>query len=112
MTNGPVTEGIKAAGTLFHTLREQPLALAMGLMNIALLIFLFYYLSRITSRTETTVAALFTANDKLYSQWSEIIKDTNQLVEKSSHCILPEDAIRLLNAKRQEDGLPTLEVPK
>jgi hypothetical protein len=93
---GVVEEGVKVAGGVIDALRGNPLALAMGIMNIALLLFLFYYLSRITSRTETTVQALFTANDKLYEQWKGIIKDTNDLTEKSMHCILPEDALKLL----------------
>jgi hypothetical protein len=97
---GVLEEGVKTAGGIVDALRSQPLALAMGLMNIALLLFLFYYLSRITSRTETTVAALFAANDKLYSQWTEIIKDTNALVDKSTHCIMPEDALKLMQSAR------------
>jgi hypothetical protein len=103
---GLLEEGVKATGGLFHALREQPLALAMGLMNIALLLFLFYYLSRITSRTETTVAALFSANDKLYSQWTDIIKDTNALVDKSTHCIMPEDAIKLFKTSHPDAAAP------
>jgi hypothetical protein len=104
--SGAIEEGAKAVGGLFHTLREQPLALAMGLMNIALLVFLFYYLSRITTRTEVTVSALFASQDKLYNQWADIIKDTNAMVEKTNHCILPEDAIRLLNARRTIEPSP------
>jgi len=103
---GVLEEGVKTAGGIVDALRQQPLALAMGLMNIALLLFLFYYLSRITSRTETTVAALFTANDKLYTQWADIIKDTNALVEKSTHCILPEDALRLMQNGRPPASPP------
>lgn len=98
---GVLEEGVKTAGGIVDALRQQPLALAMGLMNIALLLFLFYYLSRITSRTENTVAALFGAQDKLYSQWADIIKDTNTLAERSAHCILPEDALKLM-----QDGRP------
>ena len=35
----------------------------------------------------------------LYKQWSVIIKDTNDLTEKTMHCILPSDALMLLNAR-------------
>lgn len=48
------------------------------------------------------LAALFAANDKLYSQWTDIIKDTNALVDKSTHCILPEDALKLLQAGQEQ----------
>lgn len=108
MPNGAVEESAKAAGTLFHTLRDQPLALSMGLMNIALLVFLFFYLSRITTRTETTAAQLFQANDKLFTQWAEVVNDTHKMMERSSHCILPEDALKLINAGIATYGISPL----
>jgi hypothetical protein len=96
---GAVEEGAKAIGGVIDVMRAQPLALMLGLMNIALLVFLFFYLSRITSRTENTVQALFTSNDKLYAQWGTIVKDTNDLTEKALHCILPDDALKLLQVR-------------
>ena len=93
---GAVEEGAKAASGFIDALRSQPLVLMMGLMNIVLLVFLFYYLTRITARTETTVAALFQSNDKIFERWATVIKDQGALVEKSMHCILPEDALKLL----------------
>jgi hypothetical protein len=100
MNPGVVEEGVKAAGGvatgIVDSMRSQPLAIAMVLMNLALLTFLFYYLSRITARTETTVASLFQAQDKLYAQWAIIVKDTNELTEKTMHCVLPEDVLKLL----------------
>lgn len=99
---GVMEEGVKGvagvATGIVNSMRSQPLAIAMVLMNIALLLFLFYYLSRITARTETTVAALFAANDKLYSQWGKVIEDTSKLTEKAMHCILPEDALKLIQS--------------
>jgi|KBSMisStandDraft_5_1062788.scaffolds.fasta_scaffold10733_7 hypothetical protein len=100
-------EGVKQAGNvatgIVDSMKSQPLAIAMVLMNIALLLFLFYYLSRITARTETTVQALFSANDKLFSQWGAIVKDQGALVEKSMHCILPEDALKLLQVPARSE---------
>ena len=93
---GAVEEGAKAASGFIDALRSQPLVLMMGLMNIVLLVFLFYYLTRITARTENTVAALFSSNDKIFDRWATVIKDQGNLVEKSMHCILPEDALKLL----------------
>lgn len=93
---GALEEAAKATGGFIETMRAQPLVLMMGLMNIALLVFVFYYLTRVVSRTETTVKALFEAQDKLFVQWAGIIKDTNTLTEKAMHCLLPEDALKLL----------------
>jgi hypothetical protein len=80
-------------------MRSQPLAIALVLMNLGLLVYLYYYTSRITSRTEATAQALFEANNKLYAQFGTIVKDANALAEKTIHCILPEDAVRLLQAR-------------
>lgn len=102
---GVLEEAAKTAGGVIDAMRSQPLALAMGLMNIALLLFLFYYLSRITSRTELTVNSLFTAQDKLFTQWAGVIKDTNALTEKTMHCILPDDVLKLLQLG------PSLQLP-
>jgi hypothetical protein len=71
-----------------------------------LLLFLFYYLSRITARTEHTVQSLFSAQDKLFDQWGVVIKDQAGLVEKAMHCILPEDAIKLLQVPLQRPAAP------
>lgn len=97
---GVLEEAAKATGGFIDALRQQPLVLMMGLMNGLLLLFLFYYMSRITARTEITVNSLFTAQDKLFDQWGGIIKDTNNLTEKAIHCILPDDAIKLLQVPR------------
>jgi hypothetical protein len=95
---GAVEEGVKVAGGFIDALRSQPLVLMMGLMNITLLVFLFYYLTRITARTETTVHALFESNDKIFDRWAQVIKDQSGLVEKTMHCILPEDALKLIQS--------------
>jgi hypothetical protein len=96
---GAIEEGGKAVGNVVDAMRSQPLAIALVLMNLGLLVYLYYYTSRITSRTENTAAALFDANNKLYAQFGTIVKDTNALAEKTIHCILPEDAVRLLQAR-------------
>jgi hypothetical protein len=99
---GVLEEGAKAAGGVIDALRGSPVALAMGIMNIALLLFLFYYLSRITARTENTVAALFSSQDKLFNQWGVVMKDQNALTEKTMHCMLPEDVERLMKIRPVE----------
>jgi hypothetical protein len=103
---GVVEEGAKVATGFIDSMRNQPLVLMMGLMNIVLLVFLFYYLTRITARTESTVKDLFAANDKIFDRWATVIKDQGLLVEKTMHCILPEDAIKLLQVPRYEPQRP------
>jgi hypothetical protein len=108
---GAIEEAAKATGGFIDAMRNQPLVLMMGLMNIVLLLFMFYYLTRITARTETTVKLLFEANDSLYKQWGTVIKDQGSLVEKAMHCILPEDAIRLLQLPPRSEGPARPEAP-
>jgi hypothetical protein len=93
---GALEEGGKAISGLMEAMRNQPLVLMMGLMNAGLLVFLWLYMSRITARTEITVGNLFAAQDKLYTQWGTIVKDTNELAEKSLHCVTVDDALKLI----------------
>ena len=93
---GALEEAAKATGGLIDAMKSSPLAIANLLLNIAFLVFLFYYVSRISTRAELVVAQMFTANDKLYAQWGTVVKDQNVLVEKAMHCLLPEDALKLL----------------
>ena len=107
-----VEQGGKAVGGVLEIMRAQPLVLMMGLMNAGLLVFLWLYMSRITERTEHTVAALFGANDKLYTQWGKIVADTSELAEKSLHCITVDDAIKLLSAPKAAPlAFPPLTLP-
>lgn len=105
--NPGVLEEIAGTGRgVVEALKGSPMALAMGIMNIALLLFLFYYLSRITTRTELTVSEMFKAQDKVSSQWLTIVKDTGELAEKSLHCITVDDALKLLGAPRLPPANP------
>lgn len=107
---GVAEETAKVAGGIVDAMRNQPLAIANIVLNMCFLVFLFYYVSRISTRAEGTVKELFVAQDALYKQWGVIIKDTNELTEKSMHCIYPDDAIKLLQAPRQPVA-PPMEMP-
>ncbi len=96
---GVLEEGAKAAGGVIEAMRGSPLAIANIVLNICFLIFLFYYVSIIADRARATVGMLFAAQDKAYEQWAAMVKDTNDLTEKTLHCILPSDAMMLLQAR-------------
>ena len=109
---GVAEETAKVASGVVDAMRNQPLAIANIVLNMCFLVFLFYYVSRISTRAEGTVKELFVAQDALYKQWGVIIKDTNELTEKSMHCIYPDDAIKLLQAPRQAAPVaPPMEMP-
>jgi hypothetical protein len=103
---GVLEEGAKVAGGVVDAMRGSPLAIANIILNVAFLVFLFYYVSIIANRAQNTVREMFQAQDNLYKQWSGIIKDTNALTEKAMHCLLPEDAIKLLTIPRYAPPLP------
>lgn len=108
---GILEEGVKTAGGVVDALRAQPLQLANIVLNIAFLIFLFYYVSIIATRAQNTVNALFVANDKMYTQWATVLKDQQGLTEKVMHCILPEDAIKLLQLPPRQFVSPEVPLP-
>jgi hypothetical protein len=103
---GAIEESAKAVGGIVDAMRSNPLAIANILLNICFLVFLIYYVSIIASRAQKVVDALFTANDKIYAQWGVIAKDQNALTEKAMHCILPEDALKLLQAPPRYEPPP------
>jgi hypothetical protein len=108
---GVLEEGAKAAGGVVDAMRGQPLAIANIVLNVCFLVFLFYYVSRISSRAEATVKELFVAQDNLYKQWAVIIKDTNDLTEKAMHCVLPDDILKLQVPPRYEPQRPSAPAP-
>jgi hypothetical protein len=46
MNPGAAEEGAKAAGTFMDIMRQQPLSLALVIMNLALLVLIYFMLSR------------------------------------------------------------------
>jgi hypothetical protein len=110
---GVLEEGVKTAGGVVDALRANPLALANIVLNIAFLVFLFYYVTIIAHRAEGTVKELFQAQDNVFKQWGVMVKDQQGLTEKMMHCILPEDALKLLQAPRvQPQNWPPYAPPK
>jgi hypothetical protein len=96
---GVMEEGGKAVSGVVDAFRSTPAMLAIIIMNIGLMLLLYYYMNRITTRTEVTLKEMYAANDKIYTQWGLVVKDTNALTERALHCILPEDALKLFNAR-------------
>jgi hypothetical protein len=96
---GMLEEGGKAVTGVVDAFRSTPAMLAIIIMNIGLMLLLYYYMNRITTRTEVTLKEMYAANDKIYTQWGAVVKDTNALTERALHCILPDDALKLFQAK-------------
>jgi hypothetical protein len=92
---GIAEETGKAVGGVVDAFRSTPAMLAIIIMNVGLMLLLYYYMNRITTRTEITLKEMYSANDKIYQQWASVLKDTNALTERALHCILPDDALKL-----------------
>jgi hypothetical protein len=105
---GAVEETGKAVGGVIDAFRSTPAMLAIIIMNIGLMLLLYYYMNRITTRTEVTLKELFISQDKLFNQWGTVVKDTNSLTEKALHCILPDDALKLLQVPPRPYGSDTV----
>jgi hypothetical protein len=82
-------------------MRDTPLVLALVVMNLALLVFHWYYASRVQDRIEKTAGQFFQNQVTQNQQWTVVLQDQNKLAEKMMHCILPEDASKLLQIPHQ-----------
>jgi cell division protein FtsL len=85
------------AGTV-EAMKSTPLVLALCLMNIALLVFFWYYISRVLTRTESTAQLFYQNQQAQNASWNEVLKGQNSITEKTIHCILPEDAVKIFSA--------------
>ncbi len=76
MNPGPTEEGIKVAGGFVDALKQQPLSLALVVMNLSLLWFSWMILSSVAKQTEAEVNLLYT--------------DNKQVRDLLSKCVVPE----------------------
>jgi hypothetical protein len=60
MNPGAAEEGVKAAGTFMTIMKEQPLSLALIIMNLALLAFLWFGLKQQSDLRSHDLALYFT----------------------------------------------------
>jgi hypothetical protein len=94
--NGILEKSAESVSGIVTAMRDTPLVLALVLMNLALLVFHWYYASRVQDRIEKTAGQFFQNQVTQNQQWGLVLKDQNALAEKMMHCILPEDAGKLL----------------
>lgn len=59
MNPGAIEEGAKAAGTFMEALRSQPLSLALVVMNLALIGFLYYEHANLNSERKGELDLLY-----------------------------------------------------
>jgi hypothetical protein len=92
MNPGPVEEVSKQVGNFFHVLKEQPLSLALVIMNFLLVAYLFYSGSQmLKQRAETT---------KMIVSWQE---KTDMLM---ASCVSKEIMQLVLDALHKTNPLP------
>jgi hypothetical protein len=60
MNPGAMEEGAKAAGTFMNIMKEQPLSLALSVMNIALIVMIWWITSRQTELRNHDLELYFT----------------------------------------------------
>lgn len=74
---GPVEEAGKAANTFMDALKAQPLSLALVVMNLTLLTFIFYWANAINTQRQESVKMIL-----------DVEKQVHELL---SRCIVPSD---------------------
>jgi hypothetical protein len=75
---GPVEEAGKLAGGFMESLKSQPLALALVVMNIALLALFFWIGKTVAATREREINLLYT--------------DQKEIRELLSRCVVPKEA--------------------
>jgi di/tricarboxylate transporter len=58
MNPGPTEEAAKAAGSFIDAMKQEPLSLALVLMNIALLVFFYFILTTVAAQREREITQL------------------------------------------------------
>jgi hypothetical protein len=94
--NGILEKGAESVSGIVSAMRDTPMLLALVLMNVALLVFFWYYASRVQDRIEKTAEQFFQNQVSQNQQWSVVLQDQNRLAEKMMHCMLPEDVSKIL----------------
>lgn len=73
--SGPVEEAGKAASSFIDALKAQPLSLALVVMNMSLLAYMFYWASAVTTARQESVRLIL-----------EVEKQVHELL---SRCVVP-----------------------
>lgn len=84
--SGPIEEGAKAANTFFRIMQEQPLSLALVVMNLGLLGFLYY--THITSTNER------------HQELELLYENRKYVTDVLSSCVHIDQVERLLKGKQ------------
>jgi hypothetical protein len=98
---GALEEVAKATSQAVSSMGQTPLVLALVIMNLGLLVFHWYYTARVQDRIENTAKQFFMNSQEQGKQWTTVLAEQNKLTEKTIHCILPEDALKLLQGAQR-----------
>lgn len=89
---GPVEEAGKAASTFMDALKAQPLSLALVVMNMTLLAYMFYWSQSINTARQESIKMIL-----------DVEKQVHELLSK---CVVPPDGRRSDLAKPLDDVIP------
>jgi hypothetical protein len=70
---GPAEEGTKIVGAVIESLKTQPIALALVVMNCALLALFYVFLTKIYERRDADMQLLYTQNEKVQQMLYECV---------------------------------------
>jgi hypothetical protein len=71
--NGPAEQGAKVVGAVIDSLKTQPIALALVVMNCALLALFYVFLTKIYERRDADMKLLYEQNQKVQQMLFECV---------------------------------------
>jgi hypothetical protein len=98
LTPGVSEEAGKAVGGFIDSMKSQPLALALVVMNICLLAFVFYSNARYSEGRKFA--------------FEQIINQQKEMAQLLSRCIVPGTGMKLQSDESRPVQLPPLPPPK
>jgi hypothetical protein len=94
-------EAGQTARGIIDALKQQPLVLAMVLMNTLLVVMFFYYVSRQLDTRDNNLKSLFEGQEKIFAQWKDVFAQNRELAEKAMSCVNVEDAVKLIQGTKE-----------
>ena len=82
---GPVEEGSKTVNTVVESLKTQPLALALVVMNIALLALFYYIASRVSETHRREMEAIYLEHKEASEA---LLREHREVREMLAHCVM------------------------
>lgn len=90
----------KTARSVVDALKTQPLLLSLVLLNVAMIVFMFYYVSNTFRARTVSVDQLFTSQKVMFEQWANVLQHQQALADKLEKCVPIDEVGKLIESVR------------